>query len=343
MSAECKRAILAALVDAVSAGVSVTFACQVFQIPRQRIYRWKHRLTALAHALADPLIDRAPGLLPGTAPHRLLAEEKTLITTLAQAEAYADLSLRQLAVVASEQGIVQASAVSFYRHAPTRRLPTDRPEKTPIKQTKPDVAPTGPKQVWSWDLTYLPFQERFLYLVAILDVYSRKIVGWHLCLNATVEEVKHAWDQALSNEGLLRDTTQPLGLEALSDHGTQMTAHSMAEFFRTLGIEQLFARCQTPTDNAWIETWFRIFKYDWLRFQDALTFHELEEVIAEFIEYYNHHRYHGAIGFVTPQQKHTGHDQQILQARRERKEAARQQRLAAHRQQTSPTTGLEAA
>jgi putative transposase len=343
MSADGKRAIVTALADAVSAGVSVTFACQVLQIPRQRLYRWQRRLVGSAHTLADPLIDRAPGPVPGTAPHRLLAEEKRLIATLAREETYADLSFRQLAVVASEQGHVQVSATSFYRYAPQHRCPADRPEKTPVRQTKPVIDPTGPNQVWSWDLTYLPFQERFLYLVAILDVSSRKLVGWQLCLNATVEQVKQAWDLALSNEGLLEDTTPPLGLEALSDHGTQMTAHSMVEFFRTLGIDQLFARCQTPTDNAWIETWFRILKYDWLRFQDALTFHELEEVIAEFIEYYNHHRYHGAIGFVTPQQKHTGQDQQILQARRERKEAARQQRLAVHRQQTSRATDVEAA
>jgi transposase InsO family protein len=179
--------------------------------------------------------------------------------------------------------------------------------------------------------------------VAILDVYSRKIVGWHVCLKATVEQVKQAWDLALSNEGLLEATAGPLGLDALSDHGSQMTAHSMAEFFRTLGIDHLFARCQTPTDHAWIETWFRILTYDWLRFQDALTCHELEEIIATFIEYDHHHRYHGAIGCVTPQQKHTGQDQQILQARRERQEAARQQRLAVHRQQASLTKDLEAA
>jgi transposase InsO family protein len=69
--------------------------------------------------------------------------------------------------------------------------------------------------------------------VAILDVSSRTSVGWQRCLNATVEQVQQAWDQALSNEGLLADTTHPLGLEALSDHGSQMTAHSMAECFQT--------------------------------------------------------------------------------------------------------------
>jgi len=258
MSAECKRAILTALDDAGSAGVSLLWACQVLQIARQRVSRWKHRVTVVAHALADPLGDQAPGPAPGQAPHRLLAEEHTLIAPLSREEADADLSFRQLAVVASEEGQGQVSTASCSRYAPQHRCPAAPPEKTPVRQTKPVVEPPGPHQVWSWDLTSLPFQERFLYLVAILDVSSRKIVGWQLCLKATVEQVTQAWDLALSNEGLLADTTRPLGVEARSDHGTQMTAHSMAEFFRTLGIDQLFARCQTPTDHAWIESWCRI-------------------------------------------------------------------------------------
>jgi hypothetical protein len=95
MSAEWKRAILGALADAASAGVSLLWACQVLQIARQRISRWKHRLRGPAHALADPLTDRSPGPVPGQAPPRLLAEEKNTITALVQDETYADLSLRQ--------------------------------------------------------------------------------------------------------------------------------------------------------------------------------------------------------------------------------------------------------
>jgi len=81
------------------------------------------------------------------------------------------------------------------------------------------------------------------YRVAILDVYSRKIVGWKLCFNATVDSVQQAWDQALANEGLLDRSDGPQGLEALSDHGSQMTAKSMKQFFKKLNIDQLFGSC----------------------------------------------------------------------------------------------------
>ena len=139
---------------------------------------------------SNPLQDRPSGPGCGKAPHRLLEEEKQQSTELLEKEEYADLSLRQLSVVASEQGTVQASSSSFYRQARELKLARKREVKTSVKRTKPEVDPTGPNQVWSWDLTYIPFFGTFLYFFAILDVYSRKIVGWRLSFDATVTSAK---------------------------------------------------------------------------------------------------------------------------------------------------------
>jgi putative transposase len=336
IDAGIKHEILIFIEDGKVMGVSVSRVCEMLGLSRNRYYVWRRRMDqAVFCDGCDPLLDRPAGPMYGEAPHRLLREEKEKISSVLKEETYADLSLRQLSVVASEQGIVEASASSFYRQARGAGLHHQREVKTPVKQSKPEVNPTGPKQIWSWDITYIPFFGMFLYFIAILDVYSRKIVGWKLSFDMTVESVKQVWDQALCDEGFLGFGQSPESLEALSDHGTQMTAKSIAQFFRDLGISQLFARYQTPTDNAWIESFFRIFKYDWLRFQDVISFHQLEALIAAFVDYYNYHRYHGAIGYVTPHQKHIGQDSQILQARLNRKEQARQRRLEIHRQQSS--------
>lgn len=204
-------------------------------------------------------------------------------------------------------------------------------KKTKRLKEKPDVNPSHPNEVWSWDLTYIRLGPFFVYLFAIIDVYSRKIVGWHLSFNATVNEMKKAWDKALCEEGLVQVSTRPEMPLALSDHGVQMAKKSAKQFFKDLGITQLFARYQTPKDNAWIESWFRTLKHDWLMYKDYVTFGQLKQFIASFIEYYNDERYHGSLGYVTPSQMHTGKAVIILEKRMERKSEARRKRLEHNR------------
>lgn len=305
-------------------GVTLEFCCDKLQLDPERYRRWG-RLRERTGRYGGG----KPG--PKRAPHALLPEEKAQIIEWGREEAYGDLSHRQLAVLASEAGQIQASPASFYRVMKEQGLMERRPHQPREPQKKPEVKPTKPNEVWSWDLTYLALGPILVYLFAILDVYSRKIVGWHLSLNATVEAMKKAWDQALSNEGLLGVGDAPQLPIALSDHGVQMARKTARQFFRDLGIRQLLARYQTPTDNAWIESWFRILKYDWLRFQDYVSFDQLKRVLADFIGFYNTQRYHGSIGYVTPEQKHTGQDQTILAQRAVRKSLARRRRLEINR------------
>jgi len=277
------------------------------------------------------------------APHRLLPNEKEDIIKLAKDDKYMDLSHRQLSVVASESTDLEASASSFYRVMKKERLMEDRQRRTKTPQPRPEIKPDGPNQVWSWDLTYIVLGPSFVYLFAIIDVFSRKIVGWHLGFNARLESMKKAWDNALGNEDLIGVSGAPKLPTALSDHGVQMAKKTAKQFFKDLGIKQLFARYQTPQDNAWIESWFRILKYDWLRYKDYVSFDQLKAIIRQFIVVYNTQHYHGAIGYVTPEQKHTGQAKQILKERSERKRLARLHRLNVNRKSVSQLEWKKAA
>lgn len=314
------------LMDEVSRKYSITIqqCCEKLGLERKRYQRWirLHRETGRYGG-------GGPG--PKDAPHRLLSEEREKIIELARDDRYMDLSHRQLAIMASESGEVEASASSFYRIMREEQLLANRQKSAKSSPQKPEVKPEGSNQIWSWDLTYIALGPLFVYLFAIIDVFSRKIVGWHLGLNARVDSMKKAWDQALSNEGLIGIIGAPQMPAALSDHGLQMAKKSAREFFRDLGIKQLFARYQTPTDNAWIESWFRILKYDWLRFKDYVSFNDLEEMIRQFVIVYNTQRYHGRIGYVTPEQKHSGQAEEIVKARTERKRLTRLNRLNRNR------------
>ena len=321
ISAEIKEGLVKVIAE-VKEGYKVTpqFCCQSLKLDYRRYQRWLRVYEKTG---------RYSGMRPGPriAPHGLLPEEREKILEVSQLDEYADLSHRQLAIVASEKGMVEASASSFYREMKKADLMEKRQRIPRAPQVKPEVKVDRPNQVWSWDLTYIPLGPFYVYLFAIIDVYSRKIVGWHLSMDATVKAMKMAWDKALIGEGLLGRCDVPSLPLALSDHGVQMAKKTAKQFFKDLGIKQLFARYQTPEDNSWIESWFRILKYDWLRYNDYVSFSELEEIIESFIDTYNRLRYHGSIGYVTPEQMHSGEAEVILTARSERKRLARLRRL----------------
>lgn len=327
LSEEIKEDIVLAIQEvAVQYKITEKVCCEAIELCPERYQRWIQ-----LYKETGRYGDGKPG--PKVAPHTLLEEEKQKILEMAKNEEYADLSHRQLAVVASEEGIVEASASSFYREMKASGLQNStKKREVKNKQNKPDVKPNKPNEVWSWDLTYIPIGSIFVYLFAIIDVYSRKIVGWHLSLNATVESMKKAWDNALNKEGLIGITESPSFPIALSDHGVQMAKKTAKQFFKDLGIGQLFARYQTPEDNAWIESWFRILKYDWLQYKDYVRFEELKTILGAFIDYYNNERYHGSIGYVTPSQMHNGEADKVIEERRCRKEHSRLRRLAVNRE-----------
>jgi len=259
--------------------VTINYSCQKLQVDKKRYQRWV-RLNRNTGRYGGG----RPG--PKKPPHRLAPEEKEDIIKIAKDETYLDLSHRQLAVVASETGQVEASASSFYRVMKREQLMERRHRKPKTPQRKPEVKPDGPNQMWSWDLTYISLGPIFVYLFAIIDVFSRKIVGWHLGFNARVESMKEAWDKA---------------------------------------------------------SWFRILKYDWLRYKDYVSFDQLKTIIRQFVIVYNTQRYHGAIGYVTPEQKHSGQAEEILKARSERKCLARLHRLKLNREPVSQIEWKKAA
>lgn len=316
------------MIDEVCSKYSVTikYCCQKLEFDVKRYQRW-----ARLYCKSGRYGGGKPG--PNKAPHKLLQKERKKIIEMAKDDKYIDLSHRQLAIVASENKEVETSPSSFYRVMKQEQLMEKRQRRSKTPQMKPEVKPSGPNQVWSWDLTYIPLGSTFAYLFAIIDVYSRKIVGWHLGFDALVKSMKKAWDNALANEGLIGITSVPQMPTALSDHGVQMAKKTARQFFKDLGIKQLFARYKTPTDNAWIESWFRILKYDWLRFKDYVSFYQLEEILRQFISVYNTKRYHSRICYVTPEQKHSGQAEEILKDRTERKRLARLNRLMKNREQ----------
>ena len=154
---------------------------------------------------------------------------------------------------------------------------------------------------------------QWFYLYLILDVYSRKIVGFEV----------HETDSADHAVDLPRRTALSEGIHTIErkpvlhgDNGATMKATTVLAMLHWLGIKPSYSRPRVSDDNAFVEALFRTAKY---RPQfPAFGFADLEAArtwASQFVTWYNHEHRHSAIGFVSPAQRHAGHDQQILARR----------------------------
>jgi putative transposase len=246
------------------------------------------------------------------------------LLAVANAPEYRDLSPHQIFPrLADEQGIYLASESTLYRVLREEGQLKHRERSRPVPASRPgEQVATGPNQVWSWDITWLPGPVRgtFFYLYLILDVWSRKIVGG----------VVHEEESAQLAAELFRTTcwrlgVDPGGLVLHSDNGSPMKGSTMLATLQRLGVIPSFSRPGVSDDNPFSEALFRTLKY---RPQyPSLPFANLESArawVVAFIDWYNTEHRHSAIRFVTPDQRHDGRGNAILLRRRRIYEVARQ-------------------
>ena len=180
---------------------------------------------------------------------------------------------------------------------------------------------------------------------AIVDMVSRKWVNTLVSTEETSSQVRVVFEHALEAEGLLdlltderldldlEDPRRPI-LLAVSDNGPQMRAHDTRAFMALMAIAQHHGRPHTPTDQAWVETFFGHVKGEWPHLEQiddpVVLLTELDRVRKD----YNGVRLHEAIGYVTPDDEHEGRGDAIRQARVEGLRRAHEERLAYHRRST---------
>ena len=152
----------------------------------------------------------------------------------------------------------------------------------------------APDRLWVADITYVPTWEGFLYLAVILDVFSRRIVGWAMAAHLRTELVLQALDMALRQR-------QPEAVIHHSDQGCQYTSLAFSRHCEAAGVRPSMGSVGDCFDNAMAESFFATLECELL---DRSTFHtraEAECAIFEFIEgWYNPRRRHSALGYLSP-------------------------------------------
>lgn len=156
-------------------------------------------------------------------------------------------------------------------------------------------APTRPNQQWAGDVTYLKVSGQWFYLAVILDLYSRRIVGWSLDRSRTVELTTAALENALAHREV-----EP-GMVFHSDRGSEYGAFSYQQALKRAGITPSMNRPKHMTDNAHVESFFRTMKTESFKGLEFGSMNELRVTLSWYIDnYYNTQRRHSGLGYKIP-------------------------------------------
>ncbi|AMP17223.1 integrase core domain protein [Collimonas pratensis] len=274
---------------------------------------------------------RTTNMRPAPA-NKLSEDERAQILAVANSEEFASMPPSQIVPTLADRGEYVASESSFYRVLKQASQQHHRGRaKKPSNRVVTSHCASGPNEVWSWDITWLPaaVKGQYYYWYMMLDVFSRKIVGHEV----------HTAESAELASRLMRRTSLAEGLAGRklvlhSDNGSPMKGATMLATLEHLGVAASFSRPRVSNDNPYAESLFRTCKYrpDY----PNKPFGSLEEAqvwTQQFVRWYNQDHKHSGLKFVTPAQRHNGQAEAILKQREQvYREAKRRnpQRWAQH-------------
>jgi putative transposase len=185
---------------------------------------------------------------------------------------------------------------TVYR-APRTSIPTAGDERFPYLLR--DLEITRPNQVWCADITYIPMRRGFLYLVAVVDWYSRKVLAWRLSSTLETEFCVEALRDAIRSTGRRPEIFN-------TDQGSQFTSKLWTDALKTEGIRISMDGKGRWVDNVVIERFWRSLKYEDVYLRDYTDGRELERGLADYIARFNDWRPHQALDYRTPSAVYSG-------------------------------------
>ena len=304
--------------EACAAGARVTAACRVVEISPRTLQRWREEGDVKADGRKEAGAQREPA-------NKLSEHERQQILAVANQPEFAHMPPSQIVPILADQGLYIASESSFYRVLrEADQLAHRGKAKPPVRKRPAPLQASAPNQLWSWDITYLAttIKGTFFYLYLIMDVYSRKIVGWEVFETESAEQAAQVFHKAHLREGIRAES-----LVLHSDNGSPMKGATMLSTLQRLGVMPSFSRPSVSDDNPYSESLFKTLKYH-PGFPDKPfdSLQEAREWVAGFQQWYDQVHRHSALKFVTPAQRHCGEDGVILEQRHALYEVAKARR-----------------
>ena len=243
------------IAQAQAAGARLRPACELAGSAVRTLQRWK---------AADGLVrgDRRPDAVRETPAHALSAAERARLLQVANEPRFADVPPASSVPMLADEGIYLASESSVHRVLRLAGPSGHRGRAEAPQAIRPPTThmATEPNQVWCWDMTFWPavVTGNWFYLYLILDLYSRKIVGWEVHDSDSADHAAHlVWRTALA-EGIHQAQEKPV---LHGDNGATLKATTVLAMLHWLGIKPSSSRPRVSDDNAYAESLFRTAKY----------------------------------------------------------------------------------
>jgi transposase InsO family protein len=277
-------------IDSETAHFAVSTLCRVCGVSRSAYYAWLSRGHGLGEATVEEaqLANRIYDIWRGSrrrygAPRVTAALWKQGVT----------VSEKRVARLMVELGI--AGKCGRRKVRTTRRDPAARPDADLVER---DFSADQPDELWLGDVTYIPTGQGFLYLASVLDVFSRRLLGWSLADHLRTELCL----DALTAAGAARGRQAFYGTVFHSDHGCQYTADEFRRRCRAMGIVQSMGTVGDSYDNAMAESLWSSLKRELVDDAHFATKEEARVAVFEWIMWYNNERLHSSLGYASPEE-----------------------------------------
>ena len=307
---EDRQILVRDIEQACAEGARLAPACALGGIDARTLRRWK---------AGDGLQqgDRRPDADRPVPSHALSEAERTRIIEIANEPRFAETPPARIVPALADEGIYIASETSFHRVLRAHGQMNRRGRAQPPRTSRPPTThiASRPGDVWCWDVTFLPaqIQGRWFYFYLILDLYSRKIVGFEVHDTDSAEHAAHLARRTALAE---RVHVMPVRPVLHGDNGATLKATTVLAMLHWLGIKPSYSRPRVSDDNAFAEALFRTAKYrPEFPIKGFADLHTARQWAMRFVYWYNDEHRHSGIRYVTPAQRHAGQDGAVLAAR----------------------------
>jgi putative transposase len=250
-------------------------------------------------------------------PNRITEKEKA--TVIEYALSHTRYNHRELSYRMIDANVAYMSSSSVYRILRENNLIFLRGKRRIPQKWDPHEKLTKPDELWQTDLMNISYKGRDYYFFSYMDVFSRYTVYHELLASMTGDTIKNTTEEAFRITGKNPQSIQ-------SDNGSCYISQEYKSCISKFNIEPRYIHPHCPNENAEIERYHRTLR-ELVDPNEAENFDALHKLIKEQVYYYNHERYHSAIGFITPYDKYTGKAEKIFSERTKKLQKAKERRI----------------